>query len=413
MPLGHDRWKKNVSGISASTALLALALAAGTHAQTGAAAWEPLGVKWTPNATWGPQWGKSPSRLASDARGTLFLSQGDSLYVGAASGKAWKAAPVSLLGSVASRPLAVGSGGRMLWGTWTSPDWGETWTRLTTGGSQGYNVSAALSPSGYCLFGQGYDFLRRGETLEAPAIMVHRGRTYGSIVDIAISTSGTVFASPQYDDLLISRDSGKTWKERRSILKAYPALPRNGKPVSGYLTLETGYAQSSVWVSGGNSYDTNRVEEFRDDGDSLSAVGHANANLPDSAITALRIQPGVYASALWLGTWGQGVYRSLDRGESWQAANAGLADLHVEAMVLGQEGRVFVLTRSGLYAIAPASASMTAPDRGKPDNGHGASNGDGHSIHPMPRFGNAAGDLFRADGRIALPGKNVPESQPR
>jgi hypothetical protein len=404
MPVATGRLNAIVPKKNVSSVLLAFALATAPHAETaGALTWEDLGKKWEPDYTWGTGFSISRTRMAVDERGNLFVSQGDFLYIGSADGKEWKTAPVvSEITNWKHTPVVIGSAGTMVWGDWASRSWGATWIPFPTeAGFEEYSA-AAIGPDGSVLYGASMDIIYRADNLNAKPVRMHIGETYGSIIDIEISASGKAYAAPEADDLLVSRDGGKTWDERRSLIKKDPSAPAADSLESGLLALETAYPEASLWMARKGWGIKTQVVEYAWSGDSLQARRPANAGAPDSALTGLQVQRlASGGTALWLGTWGQGVYHSLDRGATWHAMNAGLRSLYVEGLVLGANGRLFALTTTGLLSLATTSAGISA----RPGSGN-APDRRVSGFAPLPGgigFADADGRGFRADGRLLFP----------
>lgn len=398
MPIVKCHWKNIFPKLTARATLvaLAMALAAGAQAQT----WSILPVKVSPDDSWGPKYDKGPSRLVTDAQGSVYLSMKDSLHIGTYSALIWATAPITKTPLIGIHtPVSAGANGTVLWGAWSSLDRGATWDTAGSNSRTLWPTAHAIAPGGYSLFGGSYDAVVRSETPCAKGTRMHMGKTYGSILDIAISPAGAnAYAAPQYDELLVSRDSGKTWKEKSAVLKSDVSRPNAEDLVTGVLAIESGSGTESLWMAGDfrrNSHPT-RVMEYRWVGDSLVAFHHANASLPDSPFTVLRVQQAG-CTILWMGTWGQGLFRSVDRGESWQQYNMGLNDLHVEDVAIGPDGKAYVLTRQGLFTMTIASAIL--PSRHVGRRSGSASDRNGFFGNSVPLFGIGSGMLFGADGR--------------
>ncbi|MDB5049420.1 MAG: BNR/Asp-box repeat protein [Fibrobacteres bacterium] len=405
MSIAIARLRIPALGKYTGAALLAHFLAAGAHAQSGSPEWKSLGVKWTPDYSWGHEYGMGAGRMAADARGNLFVSQDDSLYVGTAMGTEWTKKPIVVDSGVWNHliPVVLGPQGTMVWGSRTSSDWGATWKR----DSNGYYSATAISADGYCLFGGSSDYIYRAAKLGDKPTVVHHGNSYSSIADFAFSGSGTAYAASQFGGLFMSRDDGKTWKDLYAQLKSDPYAPKNTWPFTGILALEPAYPVENIWMAGGRLTTGNDVEEYVWNGDSLATLRHANLRAPDSLFTCFRVQRlASGATALWLGTWGQGVYHSVDRGESWHAMNGGLTDLHIESMVLGSEGRIFALTKEGLFSLSGTTLGISPHAASRKD-------GNGRSLRlfgSAPAFGIDGSRAFGADGRI-LPTIPLPDAK--
>jgi hypothetical protein len=108
------------------------------------------------------------------------------------------------------------------------------------------------------------------------------------------------------------------------------------------------------------------------------------------------------SSTLWLGTWGQGVFRSRDRGESWQSFYTGLGDLHVESLVATNNGwyrDIFSLTPDGLYRVSNYGNAAFARPAGPGPIRIGA----GGTEFRNGIFATPEGLRFRPDGRALFP----------
>jgi hypothetical protein len=72
-------------------------------------------------------------------------------------------------------------------------------------------------------------------------------------------------------------------------------------------------------------------------------------------------------SLLILGTDTAGVFRSTDGGRTWESLNAGLPDVHIEALAVGPSGSIYAGTRAdGLFRLQLNSAAWDNVYRGPP-----------------------------------------------
>jgi photosystem II stability/assembly factor-like uncharacterized protein len=388
-------------------ALLAAALAglaAAAQAQSPQPQWKK--ITQVPILNQDDSWGLSAnnhasSRMASDPQGNLFISQGTSLYLWTAAvdqgwgagGQTWKeVARESRRTEHFHIPLAVGGEGKVLWGDWSSKNGGASWS---------------ISPSNYFA---AFAFGPKGTSLGAWSTAIYRSvnggtewtfvynylESFSNIRGLAFTPSGWAVASPDGGRLLMSRDTGATWVP----LDSMPTF--NGwRTSASLLTAEKGNGGESAW------YITDPVQggmvtcvELRKKNDFMVNHHPANTDFPDSAVTALQAY-AVYPSQLilWLGTWGQGVFVSRDRGQTWQRSNDGLNSLYVEAIDVSSSGTVHVLAKGGLFTgSASAPASIGKRDAGL--RGNGKSAGPGGAV---PLFEIAGGRSFRADGRASFP----------
>ena len=68
---------------------------------------------------------------------------------------------------------------------------------------------------------------------------------------------------------------------------------------------------------------------------------------------------------LFAGSFGQGIFRSDNRGESWAAANSGLGDLFVHCLVVADDGAIYAGTaRGGVFQSRDSGQSWTAMNAG-------------------------------------------------
>ena len=177
---------------------------------------------WAPDLSWGPRpfGAKGPSRLVEGGEERLFLTVGDSLYMGRDGGRHWEAVPISSQAYNFSRRLALAANGSglVLWGERISHDFGRTWDPPRMPGT---GLADVYSINGYQVLGGGmYDNIARSEDAGNTWKSVYQGRTYGSIVDFAHTWKGSWhLAAPQTDQVLASRD-GIAWKPLASLVKA-------------------------------------------------------------------------------------------------------------------------------------------------------------------------------------------------
>jgi hypothetical protein len=385
-------------------------------------------ISWTPDLSWGPRpfGAKGPSRLVESGEGRLFLTVGDSLYVGMDGGRVWEAVPISSESYNYGRRLALAANlsGLVLWGERISHDFGRTWDppRIPV-----TSLADVYSIVGDRILGGGmYDFIIRSEDAGLTWKHVHQGRTYGTIMDFAYTWKGWYLAAPQTDQVLASRD-GIAWTDLATQVTKVsgPGAPGGNGLAASILTVENMAYDQILWMVERTMSGKPSLAEIRIGvpyggirNDSLSLVRHAAVTAPDSAVTSFGIYSanGGNLATLWLGTWGQGVFMSHDRGETWQAWNAGLGDLHVEALLVPRHGwndSVYALTPDGLYRLGAAPSGL-APAARHPDraSGRGSDHASDHNqafrsgfLMDSPSGTRFRGARYRADGRrAALPG---------
>ena len=191
----------------------------------------------------------------------------------------------------------------------------------------------------------GLQFLPEGEgTWAAP---VQEGSF--SLLDVASMPGGevTVFYGTNYE-LFRSVDSGYTGTTVFESL-LYPQVKLVAVAVSPSYATEPAVAMA---LNDGD------VRLSTDGGASWTA-----ASVPATP-TSLTLSPNFHNDrTLWLGTWGGGLYRSIDAGQSYAPLNHGLADWDVNDVVVSPDypatRHIWVATRNlGVFASANDGASF-------------------------------------------------------
>jgi hypothetical protein len=224
------------------------------------------------------------------------------------------------------------------------------------------------------------------------------GRTFGSIMNIAVGLDGWAWAAPMGDKLLVSRDFGLTWANADSLIP--------GAGAEGFYAeyLAPTRTDNAMYAYQHSNEGKGRIVEF----DWSAQVCEAKLyplgkSFPDSTVTALewsRIVMFTQEHGLWAGTWGQGVWLSPDGGKTWVPRNKGLGDLHVEAIASAPNGSVYALTRDGLFMIGGTTAIRSTPQR-QARNVESGRSGPYFRLGNGSEVSNPVENLFRADGRAA------------
>lgn len=284
-------------------------------------------------------------------------------------------------------------------GLYRSVDTGKTWQRLdTTSGMQHNFFSLAIDGAGSIYagsyFGEAYRSTNEGASWTVSAL----GSATYIVTSFAFDTQGNVYAGTGGEGAFLSADHGTTW------------TPLMTGPINYYVmclvvdsfgniylgTYGDGVYSSSdhgtTWVRDGFEFlrinsltvaSDGRLFAGTDAGvfcDSLlvDTVTRAPLKLdtvragwfqdtvgmlPRTYVISLASTPGGH---IFAGTVHRGIYRSTDRGLSWQQTNTGLTDTVVSALMVTNSGFVFAGTRTGavfssIHAEPAALPSVIAP----------------------------------------------------
>lgn len=202
------------------------------------------------------------------------------------------------------------------------------------------------------------------------------------------------FAAPESDNLLASRDGGKTWNDAISLAQGKAPERIEAKYLACIPDEHMLFALTDPVTSDPT------LEDIRWVGDSLLiTTTQATRTFPDSQVSAFAMPTAIgVGPMLWVGTWGEGVWVSSNWGKSWSPRNEGLSDLHVEALVIEPGGIAHALTLDGLYSLAPTTALALAPAR-RQAAGRALITGPGILFGKGPDAMDPAKPVFRADGR--------------
>ncbi len=84
------------------------------------------------------------------------------------------------------------------------------------------------------------------------------------------------------------------------------------------------------------------------------------SGIPPQTRVLVAVDPA-NTSTVFAGTWGYGVYRSVDGGSHWEAFNDGLENLFVKSLRFDFRGRLHVGTEGGLFQLQPSQPVQAAP----------------------------------------------------
>jgi photosystem II stability/assembly factor-like uncharacterized protein len=177
-----------------------------------------------------------------------------------------------------------------------------------------------------------------------------------SVVAIAPSLSSTLYAGAD-EAVFKSSDGGLSWEMRSNGLTGYYVSALAIDPTNA----DAVYVGQQAPGSAG-SQDRGRVFKSTNGGEQWQEVP---ISVPaDAVITSLAIDPAtpsiVYAAYAY-GNAGKngGIFKSLDSGETWIAAQTGLSDTNVMALAIDPSApeRVYAATQQGVFRSTEAAAS--------------------------------------------------------
>lgn len=356
----------------------------------------PTPASWAPDTSFGLRATKAGSRFASSFHGNPYATFGDSLFVGDPEGLTWKGIAYQK-NHVRVRPLPLSVGqynGNLAWGAKFSIDSGRTWSDSIASGRQP-SALGVLNEPGWITGGMN-DILFLSSDTAKTWKMVHDGKTFGYTLDLQVTWNDQVFASSESGPSLFSRDGGNTWTVLDSTLKTRIAMGRTSN-----IAVEYRAYTETVWLlAGKTSGYPNLVEiPMGISTDSLPAIQHWIFGVPEYGISAFAVGHVIQTgqTTLWLGTWGNGLYRSVDRGKTWVRDNQGLQDLHIEDIWVSNSGTTLVLTKEGLFRREGTGITSISNKANNPRPIRFLS-ASGKRL-----FQTAKGNSFGIDGRITKP----------
>jgi photosystem II stability/assembly factor-like uncharacterized protein len=163
------------------------------------------------------------------------------------------------------------------------------------------------------------------------------------IVDIL--EGSRLFVMPTQSAVLTSTTLGNTWQPLP------PSYPTTILYHFGGLVTLAGPVPGASYLAGSN----NGIYRTVDNGDTWS---WSSSGLPTTTIRDFTRNTD--GSAIYAATFNQGVYKSTDNGSSWTAANNGLTDLETQVLEYDTVNDVLVVgTNHGLFASSNGGASYT------------------------------------------------------
>ncbi|MCL0102060.1 hypothetical protein M1O29_03150 [Dehalococcoidia bacterium] len=248
---------------------------------------------------------------------------------------------------------------------WKSEDGGSNWTRVY---AEAHASDVAISPSNptvvlYSELEEGVHITRDGGTSWRTAIgsdnpdWVRTSGLYFKALAFSTDTHERAYAVASHErgpssgaaKIYRSEDGGITWALSGSCEdcgSVYTALVQPGRP-------------NMLWVAGDLGVKVSRDSGVSWSGNRLSSLGPQA-----SATIGLAIHPSAPDTIL-AATSSSGLYRSTDGGQTWRAANLGLASLktHQVAFAPSDNSVAWLTTHDGVYRSTDAGETWDRRDR--------------------------------------------------
>jgi photosystem II stability/assembly factor-like uncharacterized protein len=154
---------------------------------------------------------------------------------------------------------------------------------------------------------------------------------------------GLVFAAKK-SGLYCSRDKGKNWKDAYSSLKLPAPLATSAAAMS--IVNEITYVFAAI---------EGKILRSLDAGETWEA---ADLDSPAPQVVALAVSPNFAKDGVLLAATVQdGIFRSPDRGVTWTGWNFGLFDPNINALAFADSQNIFTGTQSGIFRSVNAGRS--------------------------------------------------------
>jgi len=245
-----------------------------------------------------------------------------------------------------NRIIFTGIGGNIL----KSEDAGKNWRAVLSLRSATRNINTlAMNPADYNVVLAATDNgLYRSKNLGGRWDRIFRGKNNLENQCTAVLDTGSVLFSGTRAGLFISRDNGRSWDKENKIIgnMAILNLDTSASYSIIYLAATSGIFKSS---DNGKSWERIFLSYSRQDGQIESDAGQAD--IPQEEPSAVRfVKADIHNAGLVYFSCSKGVYRSCDRGKSWQKLSEyGLLNRDVKMLCLSATLQIFALSQSGVF----------------------------------------------------------------
>ena len=200
-------------------------------------------------------------------------------------------------------------------------DGGQTWRKVLAEQYGGFRAVAIAPSQPSTVYAASWDHIYRSSDGGSTWHQIRDGGA--ATIAVHPTRPGVVFAASSYDSLVVTRDAGLTW-DSTCCVHVYTEITdiefEPGRPGRMFAATYDGVLRS-------------------DDGGRSWAAASAAESMPAAALEIDPSSPNVHYLASWKED-GPGVYRSADRGQTWQPMTAGMGRCLVAALALTPAGDV-------------------------------------------------------------------------
>jgi photosystem II stability/assembly factor-like uncharacterized protein len=228
-----------------------------------------------------------------------------------------------------------------------STDNGGTWAKVKEVSNNGF-LSLAINSARHIFAGSSGGGIFRSTDGDVSWPQVNTGLANNNVKTLAINSAGQIFAGTP-SGVFRSMDNGDTWQEANQHLIA--------QNVSALVIKKNGhvFAGTNVFLS-----PTRGVLRSTDGGNAWTEV---NNGLTNRVITSLALNSNEH---IFAGTLLNGVFRSMDNGDSWTAlTTTGLTNRSILSLVINARGDIFAGTDGGgIFRLLNGSAGWESVNTG-------------------------------------------------
>ncbi|KPL13870.1 MAG: hypothetical protein AMS26_12785 [Bacteroides sp. SM23_62] len=260
-------------------------------------------------------------------------------------------------------------------GLYQTTDNGDNWTEINTGLPSNYILSIEINTAGVIFMSVSSEGVYRSTNNGVTWSQLTHGLTTYSVNDFAINWNGDIFAASNGDGIYVSKDGGDNWQAVNEGLTqdivytlavksnndlfagTYEGVfksTNNGTNWTGYTEGIAGVNVSALLINedGNIIYAGTRFGKaagmYRSTNEGITWTAINNGF---RAINIVALAASPYGSIVFAGSDQNGVFRSMDYGQSWDVVNEGMPApqeaTNIRALAVNAAGHVFAGTYGG------------------------------------------------------------------